>query len=131
MRKSTKCWSCSNTCGGCSWTRDFKPVEGWEAEKIKIKNNFYIEESYIVTDCPQYKPLFKFRESKHFKFDDYCRFKEFGEYLKLDQRVFVKNLLTKDMQQLTALYKRSERTLVRRISQVRQDLKTLEEAEAS
>lgn len=55
----TLCWTCKNACAGCSWSRSFTPVEGWEAKKIKIRGNLYTGEmldSYIVKACPEYVP---------------------------------------------------------------------------
>lgn len=57
--KETKCWSCQNACGGCSWSKKLKPVRGWKADKIKIKlfrigdEDFYTD-SYFVRECPKY-----------------------------------------------------------------------------
>ena len=31
--KEQICWTCKNACGGCSWSRNLTPVEGWKAEK--------------------------------------------------------------------------------------------------
>ena len=25
------CWDCANACGGCEWSRSFRPVPGWSA----------------------------------------------------------------------------------------------------
>ena len=48
----TLCWDCANAVGGCTWSDDFKPVEGWTA-KLVHKSTFYGEsESYVVEDCP-------------------------------------------------------------------------------
>jgi len=51
----TKCWTCSNACGGCSWSREAKPVKGWRAEKTFLPANLDCAESYMVYDCPLYK----------------------------------------------------------------------------
>lgn len=30
----SRCWTCKKACNsGCSWSRDFIPVDGWKAEK--------------------------------------------------------------------------------------------------
>lgn len=56
---STLCWDCGKAhTYGCSWSRDFEPVKGWEA----IENSMYNVdkgvlkkvESYIVLQCPEY-----------------------------------------------------------------------------
>lgn len=50
----TKCWTCKNACGGCCWSREFKPVPGWKAEKTFIPSNVGHEESYKIIECPEY-----------------------------------------------------------------------------
>ena len=53
----TLCWGCKNACGGCAWSRDFKPVEGWEADKTTVKcDNGIVYRSYHVKSCPEYNP---------------------------------------------------------------------------
>lgn len=56
----TLCWSCKNACGKCSWSKKFKKVKGWVAEKTIIKgdpNGLEPEiKSYLVISCPKYKP---------------------------------------------------------------------------
>lgn len=47
--RDTLCLHCTNACNrGCSWSDDFTPVDGWEAE--------YNEklESYYVISCPKF-----------------------------------------------------------------------------
>lgn len=50
--KKSICWTCQNFAGGCSWSRYFIPIEGWEAKPIK-KSGTYLP-SYIVKQCPEY-----------------------------------------------------------------------------
>lgn len=45
------CWTCQNFAGGCSWSRFFIPIKGWEAKPTK---NGLIKQSYIVKKCPEY-----------------------------------------------------------------------------
>lgn len=47
----SKCWDCKNFAGGCSWSKEGKPVEGWTAEF----SNKSIK-SYRVVDCPLFEP---------------------------------------------------------------------------
>ena len=61
------CWSCRNAVPslqkgtGCNWSREFKPVEGWEAQRRDLCG--YMEcqwkdgaiESYRVVRCPEYR----------------------------------------------------------------------------
>lgn len=42
------CWDCQNACCGCSWSRSFEPVEGWEARPSG--------DSFFVINCPQFIP---------------------------------------------------------------------------
>lgn len=44
------CWSCANCYGGCSWSREFKPVEGWTAKR-SIKADV---DTYSIIKCPEY-----------------------------------------------------------------------------
>lgn len=49
------CWYCSKACnGGCSWSREFKPVSGWIAEPTYWKANGIHAESYKITSCPEF-----------------------------------------------------------------------------
>lgn len=54
--KETLCWECANSCGGCSWSQEFKPVEGWEAEPTIVEDTQCEYESFNVKSCPQFKP---------------------------------------------------------------------------
>lgn len=57
----TICWNCKNACGGCSWSKEFKPVEGWDATYSPVmyargydyKREF--KESYVVHECPEFE----------------------------------------------------------------------------
>ena len=46
------CWHCGNCYGGCSWSRSFMPVDGWEATPVKRDN----VETYEITNCPDFNP---------------------------------------------------------------------------
>lgn len=54
----TICWTCQNATGGCSWSRNLTPVDGWKAEIKKIKNTNKLgttyADSYKVISCPEY-----------------------------------------------------------------------------
>ncbi len=59
----TLCWRCKNAVpsksSGCSWSREFKPVEGWTADRRDLKMGKekigdYIE-SYFVHKCPKFE----------------------------------------------------------------------------
>lgn len=53
-----KCWSCTKYAGGCSWSREFKPVPGWEAEPrtYGARPKYKVPEvnSYEIVACPEY-----------------------------------------------------------------------------
>lgn len=54
------CADCQNPINSCSWEREFKPVEGWVAEKKKLlvlsKNGERrFADSYDIAFCPLYK----------------------------------------------------------------------------
>lgn len=53
------CWSCKRATGFCSWSRDFKPVQGWEAEPTLVKSQQgaknSVVESYNVKKCPLFE----------------------------------------------------------------------------
>ena len=51
--KETLCWSCKNACGGCSWSRNLVPVEGWNTIPVKIKG--IKTQSYKVISCPKFE----------------------------------------------------------------------------
>ena len=44
------CWTCAKAYGGCSWSRAFVPVEGWEAKPSKTH-----EDGYRIVRCPEYE----------------------------------------------------------------------------
>lgn len=48
------CWTCQKACGGCRWSRSFKPIPGWTAEKTYIPSNGEYAESYKIISCPEY-----------------------------------------------------------------------------
>lgn len=53
-RKESKCWDCKNCYGGCSWSREFKPVNGWEAIETNLPSNGAYATSYKVIECPEF-----------------------------------------------------------------------------
>lgn len=55
---STLCWKCKNATGGCSWSQDFTPVEGWDAKRtrIRLEKGTKHTESFIVKKCPEFLP---------------------------------------------------------------------------
>ena len=51
-KANTLCWDCENCIGGCSWSKNFEPVEGWKAEAVTNSDN---TDTYLVRECPQFK----------------------------------------------------------------------------
>lgn len=59
------CWDCKNAVPGerrgCSWSREFRPVEGWEALRRDIRpvkrrrRTPPAHESYRVLCCPRFE----------------------------------------------------------------------------
>lgn len=62
----TLCWRCRNAVpdihgNGCSWSRHFRPVKGWDAEMkpINVEPDSQRKKeiaSYVVRSCPEFKP---------------------------------------------------------------------------
>lgn len=53
----TLCWSCQKACGSkCSWSRNFTPVEGWDAEETIVNAGDLLLQSYRVNACPEFAP---------------------------------------------------------------------------
>ena len=67
------CWSCQNAVPsattGCSWSRHFKPIEGWEA----IPNPNPEMKSFRVRQCPCFKAeTDESRKGNFCKYDSAC-----------------------------------------------------------
>lgn len=63
--RGTLCWHCAKSCGNmgwCSWSREFKPVDGWEAKSHILSNDISHHgkmsvrklQSYKVVSCPEF-----------------------------------------------------------------------------
>ena len=52
--KGQICWVCKNACGGCSWSKEFKPVTGWLAKTTIIKDSEGDIFSYKIKKCPEF-----------------------------------------------------------------------------
>lgn len=59
-KNPTLCWYCQNAVPGggrgCSWSRSFKPVDGWDAEPTQRAVSGQDPDSYRVADCPEFIP---------------------------------------------------------------------------
>ena len=54
---STLCWTCQRATGFCSWSHDFRPVQGWVATPTIIYTRYGTTpeiESFEVIECPLY-----------------------------------------------------------------------------
>ena len=65
-KHDTLCWDCAKATGKCSWSKNFVPVEGWEADPTKVKNGFItwkgrkifsLVDSFDVHECPEFEPM--------------------------------------------------------------------------
>lgn len=58
-KEPSLCWDCRRAVGGCSWSRSFQPVEGWEAEPTRLalcrEGKQYVTSSFYVTRCPLFE----------------------------------------------------------------------------
>lgn len=58
------CWTCGKSVtNGCSWAREFKPVQGWVARK---RGYATVKGAYDVRYCPEYE-----NDSCYVKKDDF------------------------------------------------------------
>lgn len=49
------CWTCQRATGGCSWSDNLQPVEGWTAKPSIIRDSGMVEiPTYSISDCPLY-----------------------------------------------------------------------------
>lgn len=44
------CEKCGKACGGCNWSDELKPVEGWDAEETDLAGF----NTYIIRRCPEF-----------------------------------------------------------------------------
>ena len=51
------CWTCKKACGGCRWSDKLKPVKGWDAIKVKRKDDSGEKNlfGYKIINCPEYE----------------------------------------------------------------------------
>lgn len=54
------CYFCKKATGGCSWSRFFKPVEGWTAKPTVIHHGIYNGkprnmDSFAISECPEFE----------------------------------------------------------------------------
>ena len=49
------CWNCKKAVCGCSWSRYFKPIEGWLAVPTRIMVGMSGVDSYNIMWCPEFE----------------------------------------------------------------------------
>lgn len=49
-KRHALCWDCANACGGCNWSNELKPVDGWEIEYGGVGRR---QGAYVVS-CPEF-----------------------------------------------------------------------------
>ena len=54
MENEQLCYRCQNACGGCSWSREFQPVEGWDAKPTIINGDGEEIPSFEIKKCPMF-----------------------------------------------------------------------------
>lgn len=121
--RTTLCWKCSN-CGNCSWSRSFKPVEGWQAKPTCFVDREKVVHSYIVASCPEFKPLTKLRRDKDFDF--FSLYRIYKTQLKPAEITFLENYFFKTTDDAVKTSNMPERSFYRRLSELKDKLKSLE-----
>lgn len=128
MSKSTLCWKCNNTCGGCSWSKSFKPVKGWTAKKANFKDCGELVESYLVIDCPKFVPLKIARKGiSDNKVDWYLRFTPFQSAFTKEERALVNLYLNNRGCDVAKELQMCERSVHRELNKIKEKIKRLEE----
>ena len=57
-RREQLCWSCDKCISGCSWSRDFVPVPGWDADAdYHTRSDARDIKTYKIYDCPEFKKM--------------------------------------------------------------------------
>ena len=60
-KNATLCWECKKASGGCSWSKKFVPVEGWDATPTKVWVGHTSAKPYIdsfhVNECPEFEQI--------------------------------------------------------------------------
>ena len=123
MRDRTLGWKCSN-CGNCSWSRSFKPVEGWNAKPTCFVDREKVVHSYIVASCPEFKPLTKLRRDKDF--DLFSLYRIYKKQLKPAEITFLENYFSKTIDDAVKTSNMPERSFYRKLSELKDKLKSLE-----
>lgn len=63
------CWTCRLSYGQCPWSKNFQPIEGWEAELThKTVRGKVVYDSFEIKHCPMYQ-----QDESSRKFDEKIR----------------------------------------------------------
>ena len=63
----TLCWDCSFATGGCSWSDELKPINGWTAKRVTKQT----QDSYMVYACPLFsRDALNYGRDKLYKGDE-------------------------------------------------------------
>ena len=54
QEREQPCCSCKKACGGCSWSKNFQPVVGWDAVPTVVEDIEGDMHSYKISRCPEY-----------------------------------------------------------------------------
>lgn len=128
MSKGTLCWKCNNTCGGCSWSKSFKPVKGWTAKKTMVKDSVELIESYIVIDCPKFEPLKTYNQCASKRQDDlYNSYITHKSYFTKQEQILMRMYFEKKSSEAAKELGMSRKTLFRKVDLAKLKLKKLEE----
>lgn len=129
-REESLCWKCKNTCGGCSWTKGFVPVQGWTAKPTTLKYMDRLDSSFMVIDCPKFEAMpFSHREKTLKEIDFIYRFKRFGKLLSLEEQFITSKKLFSDdtITEIANIVNVSERTVFRILAKSREKLRHFEQ----
>lgn len=63
IKAPSLCWDCQKATGGCDWSREFRPVEGWTAQATTLvfqatvgnRPVYYKTSSFHVIECPEFE----------------------------------------------------------------------------
>lgn len=120
--KETLCWNCKKTCGGCSWTRSFAPVENWKAIRTKLKIQDERIDSFVVLECPEFEEKYPFNITDR-KYPYYVLYERYKCFLnKKDNKIFnawLKFRGTEACKELKITYN----TLTSNVSRIKRNLK--------
>ena len=122
--KESLCWECTNTCGGCSWTKEFKPVEGWTIQETQISMGSKIVDSCIVLTCPKFNQLKPIKSS--IDVDMYIKFERFKNFLPKQDVEFLSAYFILKTAEVAKRFNMSLRTCFRIMKKLKSKLNLLE-----